>query len=198
MLPLIPDSEKVLEIGCGNGVLLDYLKKNNKVKESWGVEMNYQENLPSLDKFFLGKIEDNIDNIPNDYFDCIICNDVLEHIFDPYTLLKDLKLKLKKDGVFIASIPNVRHLSVIINLILKGDFRYRDAGIMDFTHVRFFTKKSMRQMFEDAGYKVETQKSISRGLGKDRLIEKLALCILKPFLGKDIDVVQYGIVAKNI
>ena len=197
MLPIIPVSEKVLEIGCGNGVLLDYLKKNNLAKETWGVEMNHKEYLPSLDHFLLGKAEDNLVNLPNNYFDCIICNDVLEHVFDPYALLKELKLKLRDGGVVVASIPNVRHLSVIINLVVNGDFRYRDAGIMDFTHMRFFTKKSIIRMFKEAGYEIDILKPVSRGLGKDRWIEKLVLFFSKLFLGSEIDVVQFAVVTKK-
>jgi len=85
---------------------------------------------------------------PN-YFDCIIFADILEHLKDPLVLLKNATSFLSDGGVIIASIPNIRHHTTIINLLFKGYWPYRERGIHDKTHLRFFTLKNIKEMIED-------------------------------------------------
>ncbi len=88
------------------------------------------------------------------YFDCILLADVLEHLRNPAAALKKLRGYLSDSGTVVASIPNVRFLSVIRELA-EGRWKYRNFGILDRTHLRFFTKKEMETLFRDAGFEPE-------------------------------------------
>jgi 2-polyprenyl-3-methyl-5-hydroxy-6-metoxy-1,4-benzoquinol methylase len=87
------------------------------------------------------------------YFDYIIFGDVLEHLYDPQKLLIRIKKYLADSGKILCSIPNIMHASVLLPL-LKGEFRYQDSGILDRTHIRFFTLYSAIDLLKGAGYKV--------------------------------------------
>jgi 2-polyprenyl-3-methyl-5-hydroxy-6-metoxy-1,4-benzoquinol methylase len=88
-------------------------------------------------------------------FDLISFNDVLEHIFDPWQTLRDCHRHLTSSGRVLAAIPNIQYAPVVLDLV-KGRWNYTDDGILDRTHVRFFTRSSMVDLFESAGYTVET------------------------------------------
>jgi len=80
---------------------------------------------------------------------------VLEHTKDPWIVLEKLKTKFNIGGKILASIPNVRFYTNLLNLFFKKDWKYEDVGILDKTHLRFFTKKSMVRLFTDSGYVVD-------------------------------------------
>jgi cyclopropane fatty-acyl-phospholipid synthase-like methyltransferase len=86
-------------------------------------------------------------------FDAVVFADVLEHLREPGTVLHRLRPLLAEGGAVIASIPNVAHASVRLAL-LAGEFRYREAGLLDRTHLRFFTRESIQDLFEASGYLV--------------------------------------------
>src|SRR5262249_12512675 len=94
-------------------------------------------------------------------FDCIVFNDVLEHMIDPYSALVYAKESLVPNGRVVASIPNVRYFDNVWSLLIDGSWEYCDAGILDRTHLRFFTKKSIESMFVDLGYDIEVLKGIN-------------------------------------
>src|SRR4030067_687595 len=136
--------------GCFSGE-----RRKTRQAEVWGIEAdsNAAEKAKSkTDKVLHGDVNVLIDDLPDDYFDCIVSNDVLEHLVDPYEVLTRLKGKLSGKGVIVASIPNVRHISVLKDLILKKQWRYADDGILDRTHLRFFTRRSILGMFEGLGF----------------------------------------------
>lgn len=170
LMPFVPDNlEKILDVGCGEGVFSKRLKEDKGVKEAWGVEFfdgaikKAEEN---LEKVIPLAIEDAIDLLPEAYFDCIFFNDVLEHLQDPYNVLKRIRSKCRNDGYIIASIPNILNFETIYQIILKQDWEYKDYGIMDRTHLRFFTAKSMHRMFTEAGYEVKKVSGINEFYGK--------------------------------
>lgn len=104
-------------------------------------------------------------------FDLISFNDVLEHIFDPWQTLRDCHPHLTPDGRVLAAIPNIQYAPVVMDLV-KGRWNYTDDGILDRTHVRFFTRSSMVELFESTGYTVETcvgMNSINDGWATDPL-----------------------------
>ncbi len=112
----------------------------------------------SLHKVIVGSIEDNdlIEIIPKDYFDVLIFGDVLEHLREPWSVLKKLCENMRGGSVCIACIPNTQHWSIFRNL-LSGNWKYEDSGLMDRTHLRFFTRKSMISLFNENGWKVESE-----------------------------------------
>lgn len=146
---------RVLDIGCAAGFTGERLKKKG-IKEVVGVELNenaYKEAAKRLDKVFLGDIEKIKLPFKDGYFDCIIYADVLEHLVDPWSLLLRHKRLLKSGGVIVASLPNVRHYRVIKKL-LKGRWDYEHSGVLDSTHLRFFTLKSAKDMLSNAGFQI--------------------------------------------
>jgi len=164
MLAFLPKNAKtILDVGCADGSFSKIIKEKNNA-EVWGIEyMPEEANKASLkiDRVFTGPCEDNIDELPDNYFDVIYFNDILEHLVDPYMVLEKVKPKLSKNGIIISSIPNMRYHSALKNLIFRKDWKYADHGIMDKTHLRFFTKKSIYNMYKDAGYVVKIHKGIN-------------------------------------
>jgi 2-polyprenyl-3-methyl-5-hydroxy-6-metoxy-1,4-benzoquinol methylase len=157
------DIKTILDIGTGEGYFLK-LVKEQKGCETWGIEVNTaaaEVAKNHADRIISGKIEDVLHSIPDGYFDCITFNDVLEHMVEPSDILKMIKPKLSANGIIIASIPNVRYFFNLYEVMIKKDWEYKDAGILDSTHLRFFTQKSMKSMIEKAGYKLESQTGLN-------------------------------------
>ena len=145
---------RILEIGCGEG----NFATNFTDIEYWGVEQATQHAKAAEQKglrILNGLYEDVEDKIPDSYFDLIVCNDVIEHMIDPMGFLKDIKKKLKPTGKLIASIPNIRYAPILHKLIFEADFEYVQSGIMDYTHLHFFTYKSFRRIAESTGWNVD-------------------------------------------
>lgn len=183
---------KVLEIGCGSGATLIELKKQGKASYTVGVDIVDMDQSNKLDKFILADIETENLDLPNEYFDVIICADVLEHLRDPWSALKKLKNYLKNGGIIVASIPNIREIKTIFNIVIKGDFKYVDSGILDKTHLRFFCRKNILELFEEAGLKViKITHNLNYG-SKRYILNRITFGIFEEFL-----VIQYLIVAKK-
>ena len=196
MLAFLPATAKcVLEVGCGRGIFAAAIKKKTDA-EVWGMELVEKEAEISkavIDKVFVGPCEDHISTLPDDYFDVAYFNDVLEHLVDPYTVLGVIKNKLKVDGVVISSIPNMRFHKVLKNLVIHGDWEYKDQGILDRTHLRWFTKKSIKNMYEDLGYTVDEHVGIS----PTRSIKPIFYNIPLLFTGMDMRFQQFATVARK-
>ncbi len=158
MADLLPkEARTVIDIGCGAGRFAASLKSSER--EVWGVEINREEGqkaLQLLDRVLIGDIRQVLTELPNQYFDAIYFNDVLEHMVDPYSLLQDIQAKLSENGVILVSLPNVRYIRNLFQLLVKKDWAYVDHGVLDRTHLRFFTLKSAQEVFKNAGLKVET------------------------------------------
>lgn len=152
----VPGTAKtILDVGCASGRLGAALKKR---QDCFVVGVEYEPEIANkakylLDDVIVGDIEEKIDVLPSAYFDCIVLADVLEHLRFPEAVLQKLNRTLKDTGTIVASIPNVRHWSVLRPL-LEGDWNYEDAGILDRTHLRFFTRKSILKIFADSGYAI--------------------------------------------
>lgn len=149
-------AKRFLDVGCGEGIFGNLLKQKFNA-EIWGIEINDRSAeiaRKKIDKVLKGDIVKLLNDIPKSYFDCIYFNDVLEHIVNPFYVLKNIKNNLRKDGVIVCSIPNVRYFFNLYNLLIKKQWVYEDEGILDKTHLRFFTKKSILNMFKDLGYTV--------------------------------------------
>ncbi len=181
LLPAGVRLEKVLDVGCGNGATGQYLKNFMQVKQVSGIEMNpdmARQAQMILDQVIIGNIEKIELPYEENDFDCIICSDVLEHLYDPDSVLIKLNVHLKDNGYLLLSVPNVQHWSVIIRLIL-GKWDYQDEGILDSTHIRFFTRKSLRELVQRADYHIE---KISSAMGPEvQFINFLTLGLLSNF-----------------
>jgi 2-polyprenyl-3-methyl-5-hydroxy-6-metoxy-1,4-benzoquinol methylase len=164
LLPFVPANlRKVLDVGCGNGAFGAMLKKNRQC-EVWGIEPSKAAALEAekhLDKVINGLFIRDMPEMAGQKFDVIFFNDVLEHLVDPDEALSYCKQLLNPNGCVIASIPNIRWYPVILSLIWYKDFKYEEAGVMDKTHLRFFTVKGMRRLFENNGYKVISAEGIN-------------------------------------
>lgn len=181
-------ANRILDVGCGAGLFGAYLKLNGYAEHVTGIEINQKaadEASTNLDNVYcrdLNKtsISDVLKASADNQFDYITCNDVLEHLVNPWQVLKDLSNKLSPEGEIIASIPNVRHWTVLLPLMFRGRWDYQDSGIMDRTHLRFFTKNTMQQLFESAGLKVHYMHPLIGG--KWKLVDKYSLHILRDFV----------------
>lgn len=127
---------------------------------------------------YVGSVENAIVALAGNVFDCIVFNDILEHLLAPWDVLRDVAAMLLSDGgAIVASIPNIRHYSVIKSLWLEGDWRYEEAGILDRTHLRFFTRKTIGELFRNAGYKVvELQGNTIDGVPRKMKLLSKYLC----------------------
>ncbi len=169
MLPFVPsDAKKIIDIGCSEGKFGRTVRERNKAVV-WGVEMNPRaamEARKNLSKVFVGDIQIALKKIPKANFDCAIFNDVLEHLPYPEKVLEQIKDKLIPGGWIVCSIPNILHVSILKGMLIDRDWKYAPSGILDRTHLRFFTHKSLRRMFGNLGYSIEQIKGINPSRSK--------------------------------
>jgi GT2 family glycosyltransferase/2-polyprenyl-3-methyl-5-hydroxy-6-metoxy-1,4-benzoquinol methylase len=165
ILDIVPRSAcKVLDVGCGAGGFSASLKARQLV-EVHGVELVAQAAELArghLDRVWNSSIEEALPKLPDGYYDCIVVADVLEHLLDPRNVLVSLKGKLAAGGRIVSSIPNVQNWDVLSNLI-QGRWDYQNAGILDSTHLRFFTRKSVEELFWSAGLRITTLTTTTYG-----------------------------------
>jgi len=143
---------RVLELGCSCGATLLEIKNRYPNAELYGIECN--DGAVAIGRQFADIRSANAElplDYPEQFFDYVITADVLEHLVDPWLVVANIRPHLKETGTVIASIPNIMHVSVMRDL-LNGRFRYQDAGILDRTHLRFFTLSEIDSLFAGAGY----------------------------------------------
>jgi 2-polyprenyl-3-methyl-5-hydroxy-6-metoxy-1,4-benzoquinol methylase len=201
LIPNNPD-QKILEIGAGSGNTLVYLKEKHLAGHVMGVELmkiagSNQENR-LIDVFQIANIEIEDIKASEEYFDVILCADVLEHLVDPWGAVDKISRYLKKDGLLIVSIPNLREWKTLFKVIFKGEFNYQaQGGIMDKTHLRFFCKKNvsgllstnlLTPIFSKPNFMLDV---VPEGR-KRKLINLLSFRIFEDFL-----TVQYLFIAKK-
>jgi O-antigen biosynthesis protein len=159
MVSLIPaGTGRILEIGCGAGMTGRLLKELG-FQEVVGVELVEKvarEATPYYDRVIVDDVEKAALPYEKGYFDCILYGDVLEHLVDPWKVLKEHRSLLKPGGIIVCSIPNIRHYRITKRLLLKGKWDYQESGILDRTHLRFFTIGSMQNMIADSGFEIAT------------------------------------------
>jgi 2-polyprenyl-3-methyl-5-hydroxy-6-metoxy-1,4-benzoquinol methylase len=199
LLDLIPIENRngtMLEIGAASGDNSLYAKKNGYAKNIYGIELfkmedSNQENI-LFDEFIIGNIEDLEFKFENEKFDVILAGDVLEHLIDPYIIVEKLNKYLKPNGVLISSIPNIRYFRVLKDIVINGNFKYAEKGVLDKTHLRFFAKKNIIDLFEMNNYKVEKIKSnLTSVNNKSVFLNKITFGLLEEFLTKQYFVVCY-------
>ncbi|MCK9615620.1 MAG: class I SAM-dependent methyltransferase [Candidatus Omnitrophica bacterium] len=149
-------AKHVLDVGCGTGAFGKSLKEGG-IEEVIGIEKNTEAAeiaKKNIDKVIIADIESFPLELNKNYFDVIILADVLEHLQDPWIILNKIKPLLKDDGFLFISIPNVRYYRVWLSLVVKGEFKYADSGILDIGHLRFFTFRTIKQYLKNANFKI--------------------------------------------
>ena len=157
--PLLPvHAAQVLEVGCGTGATLHWLKQTSRCDRTAGIEL-----VPDAAERARGRVDEllvgNAETLLPAHFapaslDLVLCLDVLEHMIDPWAFVTRVQVLMKPGAVLVASIPNVRHLRVVLPLLLAGRWRYEESGILDRTHLRFFTHDSAQALVSPPGLRV--------------------------------------------
>lgn len=165
VLPYVPGAAaRVLDVGCGRGGFGLALRRANPNRTIWAIEEHPDfaaAAAPYYDRMLLGSFPDALTASGGARFDCIVFNDVLEHLVDPWAALDAAAAHLSPGGAVVASIPNVRNVRTVVDLVVRGDWTYVDMGVLDRTHLRFFTRKTIRNLFESAGMRVEDMGGIN-------------------------------------
>jgi 2-polyprenyl-3-methyl-5-hydroxy-6-metoxy-1,4-benzoquinol methylase len=163
MLQYVPQEARIiLDVGCGCGNFSEILKKTRPV-EVWGVELDKQAAdvaASKLNRVICAAFDSGLE-LPSQSFDCIVFNDVLEHMVDPFSALLYAKKLLRDGGVVVASIPNVRYFATMWDLLVHKNWKYADWGVLDRTHLRFFTQRSIVATFSNLGYKIKCIEGIN-------------------------------------
>jgi len=161
ILKNVRPNSTVVEFGPASGYMTQYLKESLGCKVTI-VELDYTDGLEAskyADESLIGYPDGDIEMwqwINFHPVDHVIFSDVLEHLRDPWKVLARAAKITKDDGSIFISVPNVGHNSVIIDLI-NNKFTYRKTGLLDNTHLRFFTRESLTQMVVDAGLIIENE-----------------------------------------
>ena len=189
------DAKTFLDVGCGQGGFAATIRAVSPKAFVSGIEIlpeQAREAALVMDEIIIGQIPEIFDQLAGRSFDCIVLNDILEHLEDPWMTLRRTKEIVHSNTVIVASIPNVQFLPVSLNLLMRGNWDYTDYGILDMTHLRFFTRKSIMELFAGSGFHMESIE------GVNSLILDGRKALLRPFLRAlgDRRWVQYAVVAR--
>lgn len=151
----------------------------------------------NLDEVFVGDIDDVLERgaLEGARFDAIILADVLEHVVEPWELLQRIVTHLEPGGVIIASVPNVRHYTTLLSLLFTKRWPYRERGIHDRTHLRFFAQRNVQELFEGAGLSMKVMRRTLRIIESPHRLNRYSWLFGFPPL-RDLFTFQYLIVAK--
>ena len=189
----LPPGRKILDVGCSRGAFGAEIKRRRPDYLVYGLEPT------AATGHARGRLDDVVqgfypDDLPDSWgrFDIVCFNDVLEHMADPWKVLSDTKRVLTAGGYAVASLPNVRYIEVLSDLAIRGEWRYQDTGVLDRSHVRFFTRKSMERLFQGAGFQVvrivathlgESQRRPARALRRLHLEQRFEDILTQRYLG---------------
>jgi 2-polyprenyl-3-methyl-5-hydroxy-6-metoxy-1,4-benzoquinol methylase len=170
ILSLIPDSaSRIFEVGCGDGATLRMLQRLFKPSFVGGIDIAWQA-VEALRPHANLALQGNIEymELPDEVrdIDVILCLDVLEHLLDPWTVVKRLHERLSERGVIIACIPNIRYHRVSLPLLFHGKWELENAGILDRTHLRFFVKKTAIELMTSSGLHLHAVRPTGLGRGR--------------------------------
>jgi SAM-dependent methyltransferase len=164
MLQFVPFSaHRILDVGCGKGTFARALKEA-RLAEVWGIEIDPVAAASAaihLDRVETGEVNDVVGRLAEAFFDCVVFNDILEHLAQPAETLGRVRRILAPGAVVVASIPNVRYIGNLYELVVRGDWKYTSSGILDHGHLRFYTRRSLPRLFGSAGYDLERIEGIN-------------------------------------
>jgi 2-polyprenyl-3-methyl-5-hydroxy-6-metoxy-1,4-benzoquinol methylase len=153
---------RVLELGCSTGVFGKALKDRHPGTHVTGIEAGRaaaEIALTRIDRVIRARIEDvdfEAEGIAAGSLDLVVAGDVLEHLVNPWGILTRVRGLLAPGGRVVASIPNMRNFHIVSALLLEGRFQYVERGLLDVTHLRFFTFDEILVMLDDAGFTLES------------------------------------------
>lgn len=171
---LQPPLGKVLDVGCGGGAHADALRAMG-ASELYGFDVEpafVASAAENYDHAVCASAEEEIP-FPTERFSTILCYDVLEHLHNPWATVAALVERLEPGGYMHVSLPNVRHRSVVIPLVLQGRLEYQPSGILDITHLRFFTRREAIRMLSDAGLRVKSVRHTVPQSSRSRVFHRL-------------------------
>lgn len=149
-----PSASKILDVGCGSGTLGEQLRQ---ARERFIVGITYSDQEAQMASGRLSRVVsadlNHFDFSSLGQFDCVILSHILEHLYSPEDSLERLKSALAPQSVIVVALPNVVWWKQRLEFLF-GRWRYRDWGILDRTHFRFFDRKSSRELLEGAGYEI--------------------------------------------
>lgn len=150
---------RILEIGCGAGESLVYLKQQG-AQYTVGIELRPEVAAmaaarPEIDEVLIGDIETLELNYPAGTFDLVIASHVLEHLRDPWSVLNRIHPLITPGGQLLGALPNIRYFAVLLPLLLWGKWEYQALGVMDWTHLRFFTASTIQTMLKETKFTVD-------------------------------------------
>src|SRR5712691_9603814 len=190
LLRLLPlDARLVVESGCGTGALGAEYARLNPAATYVGIERDEAAGRRARARLAQVEIADVevVDlaaiGIERGTVDCLVYGDVLEHLLDPWQLVARHAEWLSPNGIVVACIPNVQHWTVLLNL-LAGEWRYGSEGLLDRTHLRWFTRESIIELFRSAGLTVA---AIQRRMIPDNRFELFAAAMAPALASLHID-----------
>ena len=151
VVQLVGSSKRVLEVGCGPGSITKQLTQHGQCRVT-ALELDPEaisKAAPYCDAIMQADL--NSAEWPQvldgaELFDVVVAADVLEHLYDPWTALKRMASFINASGYLVVSLPHVGHAAVV-SCLINGDFQYRDWGLLDRTHIRFFCLKNVEELF---------------------------------------------------
>lgn len=175
---------KILDIGCGTGILGAFYTKNQNCTV-YGIEINesaYTAAKQNLHDVIKGNVE--VIDLPyeDNFFDVVIMGDVLEHLINPVGTLEKILKVLKPSGRIYITVPNIRYWRVVLDLAFKDSWDYQSWGILDYTHLRFYTKSSIVRMLKANKIEVRNAKWVIQKPSKSHILNKLTFGLFEGFL----------------
>lgn len=155
---------RALELGCAAGRLGAFIKQKHPGTHFTGIEMNESAAAIArtrIDRVIVARLEDidfDREGIPAGSIDTFIAGDVLEHMYDPWRALARVRPLLTPDAQVAISVPNVRNLHVMDVLNNEGTFKYATHGLLDITHIRFFTFRDCMRLLDETGFEMQEVK----------------------------------------
>ncbi len=193
LLPQNPNA-KVLEIGCGFGITGALALSEKRCGEYVGIEIS-DKAAAEAEKLLSRVIKGNVETLdlpfPDAHFDAAILSEVLEHLVDPWKVVSRISPLIRKGGLIMASSPNISHYRVI-SMLLHGKWNLANSGVMDRTHLRWFTPESFKQMFEVAGFQIISLGQVAPITWKSKIANALTFKFLKHLF-----VVQIKLIAQK-
>lgn len=184
----------VLEVGCAAGSFFANYRVGTEVV---GVEPSptaAKQAAGILTRVATGTYEQVASSLPDHYFDLLVINDVIEHMPDDAGFLRAVQAKLVPDAHIMGSIPNMRHWPVLRDLVMRKEWKYQDEGVLDRTHLRFYTEVSFPRLLRECGFDPLRFEGINNTLSASK---RLRLRLLSGGRLSDVGFMQFAFLAQR-